>query len=303
MVSSQEEGHMGDLAASVEVTDVEHLRQQLALREQELGRVRAELVAAQARAASYEGEIARRDRRIRELVAMVADRDQRISAMRRTKTWRAGLALRVVFGAPLRLARAVARRVLPRETRRRLRQRYPWPRGKPPEAEPVRVGGQGAVIPLAPEVRTTTPALLGGTLADDALAYVPRARYALLYFPINPWGFRFQAMEQMVTQFARHGHKVFVMATTFGPGSTASLRQVAENVHEVRLPGPMDLNYYRSTMDSALVEACLAGLGGLRRSEAIAGAVCLVTLPFWRPLARAAQKQFGWKMVYYCVDR
>ncbi len=288
MVSSREEGHLGDLAASAEADNVEDLRQQLALREQELGRVRAELVAAQARAASYEGEIARRDRRIRELVAMVADRDQRISAMRRTKTWRAGLALRVVFGAPLRLARAVARRVLPRETRRRLRQRFGWLR-RGPAHPPAAATAVAAVLPAQAAMRTRAG-----------------CRHDVVRLPIIAWDFRFQRPQQMSVRFARAGHRVFYADVRFrptdGPASYL-LSRIDENIFGVQLPGPRERRIQNAAMDKRLLDECFAAMSDLREAEAIEDAVVIVDFPFWRPLAMRLRDAFGWKVVYDAMDR
>ena len=39
-----------------------------------------------------------------------------------------------------------------------------------------------------------------------------------------------------------------------------------------------------------------------RRVNAIEEAVCIVQLPFWTPLALAAQQRWGWRVVYDCMD-
>lgn len=122
-------------------------------------------------------------------------------------------------------------------------------------------------------------------------------------FPIIDWDFRFQRPQQLLTQFARTGHRVFYVRTTFQDEETeVVVRTVAENVYEIQLPGPRDLNLYRDSLDPRTVEGVLDALHDLRRRAGIEQAITIVDLPFWQPLVHETKERFGWKLIYDCMD-
>ncbi len=128
-------------------------------------------------------------------------------------------------------------------------------------------------------------------------------RYDLICLPIIDWEFRFQRPQQLMSQFARNGHRSFYLRTTFHQQGSGVLRQdVAENVFGVQFPGPADLDLYRDEISPLVLEGFLAALDRLRLEAGIVAAVLLVQLPFWAPLALAARQRWGWKVVYDCMD-
>jgi GT2 family glycosyltransferase len=157
----------------------------------------------------------------------------------------------------------------------------------------------------------------------DVLERVQPARKVdLICFPIIDWGFRFQRPQQLATQFASNGHRVFYLNTTFNGGSRLSVqltqtaasmlsaldvkKGVAETLSpcivSVDLPGPSDVNLYRHEIDSETLDVLSKGLTELRAGAGISEAVCLVQLPFWAPVAFEARRRWGWKVVYDCLD-
>jgi GT2 family glycosyltransferase/glycosyltransferase involved in cell wall biosynthesis len=130
--------------------------------------------------------------------------------------------------------------------------------------------------------------------------------YDVFVFPIIDWDFQFQRPQQIIRQFARNGHRVFYIRTTFHPvvpGHRPVLTQTVDsNVLEVRLPGPPDLNVYHHRPDAATVETWVQALDYLRWEAHVAEAVCIVQLPFWRALAVRLRERFGWRVVYDCMD-
>jgi len=139
--------------------------------------------------------------------------------------------------------------------------------------------------------------------APDGAA-APRAdRYDVIVLPIIDWDFRFQRPQQLATQFARRGHRVFYVRAAFRPGADAvSLRRIDDRVLEVGLAGPASLSIYRDTPPDELIATWTRAWDDLRRRHGIVEAVCLVELPFWRPLAARLAGRFGWKVVYDCMD-
>ena len=127
--------------------------------------------------------------------------------------------------------------------------------------------------------------------------------YDVVIFPIIDWGFRFQRPQQLATQFAHDGHRVFYLRTTFHQGGLAAhALKIAERIFEVQIPGRPHLNIYRDEINRRLLDNLIKAMDLFRRRNMIEEAVCIVQLPFWTPLAIAAQQRWAWKIVYDCMD-
>jgi GT2 family glycosyltransferase len=121
--------------------------------------------------------------------------------------------------------------------------------------------------------------------------------------PIIDWNYRFQRPQQLVTQFARSGHRVFYLATTLQRGRPQPvIKELAPNVWSVRLAGPTEVNIYRDELTDDLRDGLVEQLGHLREEARIDAAMSIVDLPFWGSLALRARSQWGWKVVYDCMD-
>ena len=129
------------------------------------------------------------------------------------------------------------------------------------------------------------------------------ATYDVVIFPIIDWGFRFQRPQQLASQFALDGHRVFYLRTTFHQeDSAAHAVGVAERTFEVQFPGPAHLNVYGDEINPRLLNDLIDAMDLFRRRNGIEEAVCIVQLPFWTPLAIAARQRWGWKIIYDCLD-
>jgi GT2 family glycosyltransferase/glycosyltransferase involved in cell wall biosynthesis len=140
--------------------------------------------------------------------------------------------------------------------------------------------------------------------SENASFVVPQSStYDVICLPVIDWHFRFQRPQQLITQFAQGGHRCYYFQTKFGaPGEPLAGEEIAPNVYNPRLPGPVSTNLYQGEIDDEALEEMLAGLEALRGQDGIADAICLVQLPFWAPLALAAHKRWGWKIIYDCMD-
>ncbi|MDR7420598.1 MAG: glycosyltransferase [Armatimonadota bacterium] len=137
-----------------------------------------------------------------------------------------------------------------------------------------------------------------------------RTRYDVIVFPVTNWHFRIQRPQQLARRFARHGHRVFYVSVEFddqmsAPGAPAPYRmsRIARDIYDVRLPGPPRLNVYHDRVRPDVLDRQVRAFEALRRDHAIADAVSLVELPFWRGLATRLRERFGWRLVYDCLDR
>jgi polysaccharide pyruvyl transferase CsaB len=124
----------------------------------------------------------------------------------------------------------------------------------------------------------------------------------IIFFPVIEWDFRFQRPHHLARQFAQHGHRVFYLSPRFESKETISWREVERGVFEIRIPGSSNISIYQdlpSTNEIARIEENLAQFG---RLTGINEAVCVVQLPFWRPLVERMRSRLGWHYIYDCMD-
>jgi len=130
----------------------------------------------------------------------------------------------------------------------------------------------------------------------------PSAEYDVICLPVIDWSFRFQRPQQLMRQYAAHGHRVFYVSQQFHRPPRIDVQELEHNVFSVKLPAEGDRNIYRDTPSPGDVEAMVAAVDRLRQANAIHAAAVVVQLPFWTPLAEQLRARFGWRVVYDCMD-
>ena len=127
-------------------------------------------------------------------------------------------------------------------------------------------------------------------------------RHDVLCLPIIDWDYRFQRPQQLLSQFAAAGHRVFYVSLTFRTAGAAwEITEKRTNVYEVSLRG-LSRNVYKDVLDDEACEALFQSLDALRRDLSLGATVTFVDLPFWWPLARRAREAFAWPVIYDCMD-
>ncbi|MCU1244315.1 MAG: glycosyltransferase, group 1 family domain/glycosyl transferase, group 2 family domain protein, partial [Acidobacteria bacterium] len=129
--------------------------------------------------------------------------------------------------------------------------------------------------------------------------------FDVICFSIIDWSFRWQRPQQLLSQFADAGHRVFVFKTTsfLAPGrATFELVPLRENVWEVTIAPPMAIDVYAGTIDGHTVAWFPSMLEEMRRELEIVSAVSLVQVATWWDVAEEARRRFGWPLVYDCMD-
>lgn len=126
----------------------------------------------------------------------------------------------------------------------------------------------------------------------------------VLCFSIIDWDFRYQRPQQLLSRLARAGHRVFYLSQRLlEPGDQAcALRPLAPGVTEVHLQGRRQLDIYQDALQGEHEEALYRALGEFIRLAGLAETVCLVQLPFWTPLALRLKADFGYRIVFDCLD-
>jgi GT2 family glycosyltransferase/glycosyltransferase involved in cell wall biosynthesis len=132
-----------------------------------------------------------------------------------------------------------------------------------------------------------------------------RARpFDIICFPIIDWHYRFQRPQQLLSHFARSGHRVFYVSTQLNGLTIPKITAVpiAENIISVSLPGNSRLNIYKDAVSpNSLEQGLHAFVEYLRTNDCNEAVICL-DLPFWFPFAEELRRRFGWKIVYDCMD-
>ena len=124
----------------------------------------------------------------------------------------------------------------------------------------------------------------------------------IICFPIIDWDFRFQRPQQLMSQFAAHGHRVFFVRQTFHQDdSPYFIQEKRDRVYEVSLRG-LNRVIYRDLLDEEACEILFNSLDALRRDLLLGATAAFVQLPFWWPLVDETRTQFGWPIVYDCMD-
>jgi GT2 family glycosyltransferase/glycosyltransferase involved in cell wall biosynthesis len=170
----------------------------------------------------------------------------------------------------------------------------------PAVARPAEAPGSLRSLTLLPELRIEEAADLLAREGDRAV----RARMDVICFSIIDWEFRYQRPQQMMSQFAAHGHRVFYISVsrfgTGGPTVAPSVRLVAEGVYEVVLAAARPPNVYGELIDGA--GGLLDSLSALRRMYGISSAVAYVMIASWTDVALEARRRWGWTVTYDCMD-
>jgi GT2 family glycosyltransferase/glycosyltransferase involved in cell wall biosynthesis len=144
------------------------------------------------------------------------------------------------------------------------------------------------------------------TILNHAVEKIPSAKPDIICFSIVDWSFRFQRPQQLMSQFAANGHRVFYLSTTkfirsFSK-SKAHAQQIKENLFDVQLAAKWPPDLYRQVVAGRDLEIAIQSLDQLRREFNIRDAISYVMIPSWGRVALRAEQEWGWRVVYDCMD-
>src|SRR5262249_3989972 len=133
-----------------------------------------------------------------------------------------------------------------------------------------------------------------------------RRRADVVCFSIIDWSFRYQRPQQLMSQFAANGHRVFYINLSRPLAADASPRfalwQIKPNLWDVSLAVDRPLEVYRGIVEGTNLEAVLASLDDLRRAEGMDEVVGCVMIASWGAVALEARRRWGWRVHYDCMD-
>ena len=169
-----------------------------------------------------------------------------------------------------------------------------------PAADLRRAMASGWLTPYRDRGAPITPA--GSATGGSVVPPARPDRHDVVCLPIIDWDFRYQRPQQLMAQFADAGHRVFYVSIVFRTsGAPFVVTEKRSNVWEVSLRAE-ERNVYTEVLDGAATDSFFASLDAMRRELGIGPAATVVDLPFWWPLARRAREEFGWPVIYDCMD-
>ena len=118
------------------------------------------------------------------------------------------------------------------------------------------------------------------------------------------WDFRFQRPQQLLSEFAREGHRGYYLNTrlTGLDRTSVQARSLGPGLTELFVPGDEKIVIYQDRLRKSSLRLALKAFKAYCQREAITDAVCIVQHPFWEPFAAALKQSYGWKVVYDCMD-
>lgn len=143
------------------------------------------------------------------------------------------------------------------------------------------------------------------SLDSPAVAMSP-ARPDVICFSIVDWSFRYQRPQQIMSQFAAHGHRVFYLKLDRNLPAQAdprfSITKLKENVYQLTLAAHRQVWINQEDIKGGNADQLLASLDNLRETFHINEAIAYVMTPSWTTMALAAKARWGWRVIYDCMD-
>lgn len=152
-----------------------------------------------------------------------------------------------------------------------------------------------------------SPRLEGlSAIALEPLCPTPLPRADVICFSIVDWNFRYQRPQQIISQFAANGHRVFYIrldrTLPAHERPRFALVKLKENVYEVTLSAHRQPWINQEDIKGANHRALLNSLDELRHACQINEAISYVMSPSWTSAALETKRRWGWHLIYDCMD-
>lgn len=126
--------------------------------------------------------------------------------------------------------------------------------------------------------------------------------YDVVCLPVIVWKSRFQRPQQLMSQLADRGHRVFYASLRFNRSRQVRLAALRNNVFEWILPTRRRIDMQRELPSERDIERMIAGIERFRLEGRMSSTVVVVQSAFWTTLAERLRERFGWPIVYDCMD-
>ena len=168
-------------------------------------------------------------------------------------------------------------------------------------------GVQSVDAPDKSPILLPTPRLEGlSAIASEPLPPTPLPRADVICFSIVDWSFRYQRPQQIISQFAANGHRVFYIrldrTLPAHERPRFALVKLKENVYQVTLAARHQPWINQEDIKGMNNRALLSSLDELRHECQINEAFSYVMTPSWTSAALEAKRRWGWHLIYDCMD-
>lgn len=154
------------------------------------------------------------------------------------------------------------------------------------------------VLRPAPRLKKFSP--------DGSQAAYARALPDVICFSIVNWDFRYQRPQQIISQYAAHGHRVFYIKLDRFLNANAdpgfSITRLRENVYQLTLAAYRPIWINQEDIRGGNAQRLLAAIDDLRQALHIEEAISYVMTPSWTTTALEARTRWGWRIIYDCMD-
>src|SRR5262245_28382565 len=125
-------------------------------------------------------------------------------------------------------------------------------------------------------------------------------------FSIVDWSFRYQRPQQIMSQFAANGHRVFVIRLdqTLRVQSRPrfSVLPLKENRYQITLSALRPIMINQEEVKGGNAASLCEALAELRTAYGISEAIAYVMTPSWTTMAQEVKRRWGWRVIYDCMD-
>ena len=164
----------------------------------------------------------------------------------------------------------------------------------------------GKIIPLRPKKYTKSvkqeSTISELNITTKKTLESPLKKKDIICFPIINWDFRYQRPQHILTEFAKNGHRVFYFTVNLRPlKKSYELKTLANNIYQIELNSPNFFDIYKDKFNKSII-ANLTNQIQILQKDLMLDAVSFVEFPTWGPLVIELRKQFGYPILFDCLD-
>src|SRR4030042_539881 len=134
------------------------------------------------------------------------------------------------------------------------------------------------------------------------VAAEPPVKPDIIIFPFIDWEFRIQRPQHLAIQLAESGHRVFYVQASFSMDKYPLIKRVFPNVYLIKLTQGESKVLFTSSLSKDNVRWLRTALLNVSAVFNIHAAILKVDMPIWQQLVLQLCEEFGWTLVYDCMD-